>query len=139
MGETQECADRRQARRYRVTVPVELEQGAGTTRDISASGVFFETDLSCSLGATLSFPLVLEHADPGGPVRLQCQGEVVRVEQCEGKVGVAVCFTSYWFDLQGQSCPSLGQSELFPDFASSPVFRQEGFPGVERKSSAGDR
>jgi hypothetical protein len=71
-------------------------------------------------------------------VRLQCQGEVVRVEQREGKVGVAVCFTSYWFDLQGQSCPRLGQSELFPDFASSPVFRQERLGAGQRKSPADD-
>jgi PilZ domain len=70
MGETQEFTDRRQARRYRVAVPVELEQGAGLTHDISASGVFFETDSSFPVGVTISFSLVLEHADPGGPVRL---------------------------------------------------------------------
>ena len=138
MRETQESTYRRQARRYRVAVPVELAQGTGITRDISASGVFFETDLSFPVNATLSFSLVLEHADPGGPVRLQCQGEVVRVEQREGKMGVAVRFTSYWFDLPGQDYPRLGQSELFPDFASSSVFRQEEPSAEQRKSPADD-
>ena len=138
MGDTQESTDRRQARRYRVAVPVELEHGKGVTRDISASGIFFETDLSYPLGVTLSFSLVLEHADPGGPVHLQCQGEVVRVKRCEGKVGVAVRFTSYRFDLPGQSCPSLDHSERFPDFASSPVFQQEGPGAGQRKLRAGN-
>ena len=134
----QESTDRRQARRYRVAVSVELEQGAGTTRDISAFGVFFETDLSCLPGATLSFSLVLEHVDPGGPVRLHCQGEVVRVERREGKVGVAVCFTSYRFDLQEQACPGLGQAEQLPDFASSPVFRQKELSARQRKVQTAD-
>jgi PilZ domain len=132
-GRVQESTDRRQARRYRVAIPVELEHGTGLTRDISASGVFFETDLSCRLGTTLSFSVVLEHADPGGPWRLHCQGEVVRVEQRDGKVGVAVCFTSYRFDLLEQDCPRLGQSERFPDFTSSPAFRQKGLSARQRK------
>ena len=92
MRDTPEFTDRRQAQRYRIAIPVELEQRTGLTGDISASGVFFETDSSFSVGVTISFSLVLEHADPGGPLRLQCQGEVVRVEQREGKVGVAVRF-----------------------------------------------
>ena len=137
MGGIYEFTDRRQARRYRIAVPVELDHGTGLTRDISTSGIFFETDQSCSVGTTLSFSLVLEHADPGGPVRLQCQGEVVRVEQRESKVGVAVCFTAYRFDLPGKGSPGFEQSERLPDFASSPVFRQEG-PGMKQRKSQAD-
>ena len=138
VGDRPGFTDRRQARRYRTAIPVELEQRTGLTRDVSASGVFFETDSSFPVGVTISFSLVLEHADPGGPLRLQCQGEVVRVERLESKVGVAVRFTSYWFDLPAQSHTSLGQSERFPDFASSPVFRQEGLGMKQRKSQADD-
>jgi hypothetical protein len=50
----------------------------------------------------------------------------VRVEQHESKVGVAVRFTAYRFDLPEQGGPRLGQAERFPDFTSSPVFRQGG-------------
>jgi len=138
VGEAQDFIERRHARRYRVAVPVELEHGRGLTRDISASGVFFETGSLFPVGVTISFSLVLEHADPGGPVRLQCQGEVVRVEQREGKVGVAVCFTVYQFDLPGQGSLRFEQSEQLPDFASSTVFRQEGLGMKQRKSQADD-
>ena len=89
--------ERRQARRYRAALPVELEAGTGLTRDVSAAGAFFETGLSFSVGETISFSLVLEHADPGGPLRLQCQGEVVRVEPSASQVGVAVRFMAYSF------------------------------------------
>jgi len=133
VGDIYEFTDRRQARRYRIAVPVELDHGTGLTRDISTSGVFFETDQSCSVGTTLSFSLVLEHADPRGPMRLHCRGEVVRVEQKEGKVGVAVCFTSYRFDLHEQSRPQLEQTGRFPDFASSSMFRREGPGAGQRK------
>ena len=95
MGAIPGSADRRQARRYRIALPVALEHGTGVTRDVSACGVFFETDLSFSPGVTISLSLVLEHADADGPLCFQCQGEVVRVEQRAGKVGVAVRLTSY--------------------------------------------
>jgi hypothetical protein len=52
---------RRQAQRISVALPVELERGKGVTRDVSASGVFFETDLSFSPAAPIRFCLVLEH------------------------------------------------------------------------------
>ena len=84
-----------QARRYQITLPVELEHGTGITRDASAAGVFFETDLLFSPGVSISFSLVFEHADADGPLRFQCQGEVLRVEQHADKVGVAVRLTSY--------------------------------------------
>jgi PilZ domain-containing protein len=100
MEKSPRAADRRQARRYRLALPVELEHGTGLTRDISASGVFFKTNSSFRLGETIRFSLVLEYADPSGPLRLHCQGEIVRVERYEGTVGVAVRFTSCWFDLR---------------------------------------
>src|SRR5438094_10660026 len=95
MGDTLSSTDRRQARRYQVTLPVELAHGTGITRDASAAGVFFETDLLFSPGVSIRFSLVFEHADADGPLRFQCQGEVLRVEQCADKVGVAVRLTSY--------------------------------------------
>jgi hypothetical protein len=138
MEKSPRAADRRQARRYRLALPIELEHGTGLTRDISASGVFFETDSSFPVGGTISFSLVLEYADPSGPLRLHCQGEIVRVERYEGKVGVAVRFTAYWFDRQAQSGTSPGQSERFTDFASSPIFRQDGRSAGRRRSREDD-
>jgi len=89
---------RREAERIAVELPVEMEKGQGVTRDVSASGVFFETALIFSLGDVIDFSLVLEHADSAGPLRVQCHGRVVRVEQCGGKAGVAVAVTSHVLD-----------------------------------------
>jgi hypothetical protein len=91
--------DRRQARRYRLALPVELGGSRGQTRDISTSGAFLElnTDPAFSPGESVSFSLRLEHAEPGQPVHLQCQGVVVRAEPHQGKMGIAVHITSVRF------------------------------------------
>ncbi len=94
---------KRQAQRISVALPVELENGKGVTRDVSVSGVFFETDLLFSLGTPISFFLILEHADPVGPIRIQCQGNIVRVEPRHGKLGVAVAIDSHRFSAAGES------------------------------------
>jgi len=87
--------ERRQAPRFGITVPVKLEHGTGITRNISTSGVFFETDQAFSPGTPIQLTLLLE------PSRLHCQGEIVRVEGLEGKMGVAVAFKSYQFETLG--------------------------------------
>jgi len=96
-------AEKRRAPRIFTGLPVELESGTGITRDVSISGVLFETNVSLSPGAPISFSLLLEHVDPDGPLRLYCQGQIVRVERSRGKVRVAVAVTSYGFDSTGQS------------------------------------
>lgn len=88
-------SDRRRATRYQVGLPVELQNGNGITRDVSESGVFFETDQPFESGAQISFSLILGHGDPEGPFRLHCKGSVVRVEPREEKIGVAARITSY--------------------------------------------
>ncbi len=67
------------------------------TRNVSASGIFFETDVAMAAGAPLS--LTLEYADtPGGPLRVCCEARVVRVERCGEKFGVGVAITSLRFE-----------------------------------------
>lgn len=85
--------ERRQAPRYRVALPVDLEPGSGQTRDLSVSGVFFETDRPFLPGTFIRFSVGF-----GSGLRVRCEGRVVRVEPGEGKVGVAVAFTSYGFE-----------------------------------------
>ena len=93
--------ERRRAARFRIAIPVELEGGAGTTWDVSLAGIFFETDHSFAPGEQISLILVLERVSPGRPVRLQCEGRVVRVTRFEGKIGVAVAITGYKFGPSG--------------------------------------
>lgn len=68
--------------------PVRLDRGTGVTRNISASGVFFETSVDYAVGSKISFAIEIE-GPRGGKLMLRCQGEIVRVERRDGKVGVA--------------------------------------------------
>ncbi len=62
--------------------------GSGVTRDVSASGVFFETDIEQVAGSLIDF--TIEFETPGGPMRLKCHGQIVRTEQHGTRQGAAV-------------------------------------------------
>jgi len=96
-----EFTERREALRLEVRLPVKLEDGDGWTRDVSASGVYFETDESFTPGAPIRFSLLLEHVYLS-PFRLECKGEIVRVERHEGTLGVAAAITAYRLLPQGE-------------------------------------
>jgi PilZ domain len=98
MTNTLDIPDRRKAPRFQVALPVELPEGTGITRNLSTCGVFFETDRVFVVEEVIQFALVLEHIDPSRPVRLQCRGQVVRVEQCGDIMGVAVVIKAYRLD-----------------------------------------
>ena len=75
--------------RVPAAVPVCVDgHTTGLTRDISPSGVLFETDAHVASGSPIQFSL--EFDNPGGKLILHCLGEVVRVEQAEKKTRVAV-------------------------------------------------
>lgn len=87
-------SDKRHALRYPLELPVELPSGTGRSHDVSKSGVCFDTDASIPTESPIKFSLVLGQASPDVPLRLECEGEVVRVEPHEGGVSVAVKLTS---------------------------------------------
>ena len=97
--------ERRRDTRLPIAIPVELAGGTGITRDVSLSGVFFETDRYLVLGEQIRLTLLLGRLSPDYPVRLQCDGRVVRVERREMQVrlGVAVAIESYRFMTREQS------------------------------------
>jgi hypothetical protein len=86
--------DRRQAARYPVQIPVELPQAPGVTRDVSASGVYFETAHDLEPGSTVEFAFTLKNPE-GPPLRLICKGEVRRVERKGQALGVAATLTDW--------------------------------------------
>ena len=86
--------ERRRVPGYPANLVVEMEKGNGVTRDIGASGVYFETQHEPARGASIRFTLILEHTDPA-PLRLGCVGEVVRVEPRGDAFGVAAHNTSH--------------------------------------------
>ena len=91
MGGVGGFEERRIGERYKLALPVQLNNGIGTTCDISTSGIFFETESAHSIGDTIRLFLNFEHET------LQCEARVVRVEPRNGQFGVAVELKSYVF------------------------------------------
>jgi Tfp pilus assembly protein PilZ len=83
--------ERRMGERFKLALPLQLKNGTGMTRDISTSGIFFETERAYSIGDTIQLSLNFEHET------LQCEARVVRVEPRNGQLGVAVELKAYVF------------------------------------------
>lgn len=79
---------KRTEERIACTHPVDLGNTKGVTRDISASGIYFETNASYAPGNRINF--TVEFDSPAGKLMLKCDGEIIRVEPRGGEVGVAV-------------------------------------------------
>lgn len=93
MGRAMTKRDRDQRREERVSavLPVDLGTATGITSDVSASGIFFETDASYAFGSAMD--LAVEFETPGGKMMLKCHGTIIRVEPRGKRVGVAVKIT----------------------------------------------
>lgn len=83
--------ERRGGQRFKLALSVQLNDGIGTTCDISTSGIFFETESVHAIGDTIRLFLNFEYET------LQCEARVVRWEPRNGRFGVAVELTSYVF------------------------------------------
>jgi len=71
--------ERRTEVRERITLPVLLAGGgAGWTRDLSSSGIFLEAHGHWEVGDRIELSVELELETR--KIRLDCEGEVVRVE-----------------------------------------------------------
>lgn len=89
--EEQKQKQHRKEERVSTELPVYLGGIVGRTRDVSASGIRFETDATYALGNSISFSVEMNTS--GGKMVLRCQGEVVRIEPQGKKVSVAVKIT----------------------------------------------
>lgn len=87
----------RSADRFNAEMPVELDGIKGFTRNISATGVYFETDIAqAAPGKPIS--LTIEVTMGGEKLQLVCEGEVVRVEtKRDGTVGIAAKLRNSFF------------------------------------------
>jgi hypothetical protein len=81
-------AEQRREERVRAAFRVDLGGASGLTRDISATGIFFETDAPLAAGGTVNLDIAIE--TPGGPIMMSYVGRVVRLERRESRLGVAV-------------------------------------------------
>lgn len=80
--------DKRREERVAVALPIFLDDATGITRDVSASGIFFEINTRFSVGDPVS--CTVEFDAPGGKRLLKCAGNIVRTEQHDDRTGVAI-------------------------------------------------
>ncbi len=98
-------ADRREARRFTMTLPLRVLPGArhdsevrSATRDVSYRGLYFVTETNFESGNAIDFIITLPEDVTGGDVKIRCQGEIVRVETTDdGRRGVAAKIDHYEF------------------------------------------
>jgi hypothetical protein len=90
------AADQRAAIRFDTALPVRLAGATGETHNISAQGIYFETDVEQRPGELVNF--TLEFTLYGHRQRLLCEGKVVRVERHGRRVGVAARLVAPFFD-----------------------------------------
>jgi hypothetical protein len=87
--------DQRNAVRFDTSMPVHLSGSAGETVNISAQGVYFETDVQQRVGSLVNF--TVEFTLYGQKHRLLCEGKVVRVEAQGGRIGIAARLVAPFF------------------------------------------
>jgi len=90
-------SEKRASQRIQVEAPVYIGQEKAITRDVSWSGIFFLTDQAFLQGGALNFSLDLDYALPGKPIRLNCQGVVIRIEQFGEKFGIAAKINDFQY------------------------------------------
>jgi hypothetical protein len=84
-------SEQRREERVPAALQVRLDGATGLTRDVSASGIFFETEAAYAAGSEIAFAVDLD--TPGGKMVLNCKGSIVRVEHGPARLGVAVRIT----------------------------------------------
>ena len=90
-----ERAEHRSATRFDTALDVGVEGLGARTRNISASGVYFETQLNLPLGSLLNLDVQFTHG--GQQHWLACEGKVVRVEEANGQNGIAARLLTPFF------------------------------------------
>lgn len=80
--------NQRSAQRFGVALRLTIEGGEGITHDVSASGLYFESDRSYEVGSFME--LVLEFPGTKRVYGLPCEAEVIRVSSVGASFNVAV-------------------------------------------------
>lgn len=70
--------ERRQAERFVAAMPVTVDGHPGTTRDLSSSGLSFDSDRPYMPGARIA--VVIDYLLDGHSYPLRCEAEVVRLQ-----------------------------------------------------------
>ncbi len=92
-----ETLTQRGADRIESALPLTIGSSHAFTQNISATGVFFETEEDQTPGSTVSFSV--EFLIDGQKFNLVCEGQVVRVEPRGTRIGVAAQLTSSFLEV----------------------------------------
>jgi hypothetical protein len=95
----------RQYERFAAELKLTLESGYGVLRNVSASGVYFVTDVALREGQPVTFRIEFLNF-PSGPISVNCIARIVRVEEQGAKKGVAAAISSFEF----RRIPDAGES-----------------------------
>jgi hypothetical protein len=99
-------ADRREARRFNMTLPLRVippgphsHELTAQTRDVSYRGLYFLAETNFPIGSAIEFVITLpEHVTQSNDVNIRCQGQIVRVEPTSnGRMGIAAKIDRYEF------------------------------------------
>jgi hypothetical protein len=93
------ASDQRAAPRFDVGMPCTVDGREGQTRDLSATGLSFDSDTAYPVGSVLD--LTLRYGLDGHNFPLQCQAEVVRVRPCGQRFTIAARLCQPFFDPAG--------------------------------------
>ncbi|MBU3998517.1 MAG: PilZ domain-containing protein [Gammaproteobacteria bacterium] len=85
----------RRAVRFETVLPVEIGNLHGLARNISATGIYFETEAAPALGSHVYF--AVELTVRGEKLKLVCDGKVLRVDYKDGVQGVAAKLDGSFF------------------------------------------
>jgi hypothetical protein len=86
----------RRDERFDSDLRIKLDRGDGRMRNVSASGVYFETDVELKPGESLKFTLEFSGLQIG-VVSARCEARVVRVDPRGALRGVGASFESIEF------------------------------------------
>ena len=86
----------RRDERFDSDLPIRLDLGDGVMRNVSASGVYFVTDVDLKPGQSLKFTLEFSGVHIG-VISARCEARVVRVEPQGARKGVGAALESIEF------------------------------------------
>lgn len=87
----------RRDERFETESLVRLEGGGeGVVRNVSASGIYFVTDMALEEGQPVKFTLDFQDF-PSGPIAVNCIARIVRVEERGPSKGIAAAISSFDF------------------------------------------
>lgn len=87
--------DHRAAARFDTALAVDVAGLKGEARNISSTGVYFETDVELPLGSLVNLNVQFTHG--GHKHWLACEGRVVRITQADGHHGIGAELVTPFF------------------------------------------